>query len=144
VLLLKGRVGYGDSYGDTFELPFFENFYAGGPRTVRGFEENSLGPQDVFGDSLGGDFMLVGNAEVILPVPFLKDFKSVRVTTFYDVGNVFGAQEDFETEKLRMSVGLSGIWLSPFGMLSISIAEPIRDQRGDDIQKFQFTFGTNF
>lgn len=144
VLLLKGRVGYGDSYGDTFELPFFENFYAGGPRTVRGYEENSLGPQDFFGDSLGGDFMLVGNAEVILPIPFLTEFKSVRVTAFYDIGNVFGSQEDFETDKLRMSTGLSAIWLSPFGALSISIAQPFRDQPGDDIQKFQFTFGTNF
>ncbi len=144
VLLLKGRLGYGDSYGDTFELPFFENFYAGGPRTVRGFKENSLGPQDQFNDSLGGDFMLIGNAELILPLPFLKEFKSVRVTAFYDVGNVFGAQEDFEADKLRMSTGVSAIWLSPFGMLSISIAQPIRDQPLDDIQKFQFTFGTNF
>lgn len=144
VLLLKGRVGYGDSYGDTFELPFFENFYAGGPRTVRGFEEFSLGPQDVFDRALGGDFMLVGNAEVILPFPFLEELKSVRVTAFYDIGNVFGAQEDFEADKLRMSAGLSGIWLSPFGMLSISIAQPFRDQPGDEIQKFQFTFGTNF
>lgn len=144
VLLLKGRVGYGDSYGDTFELPFFENFYAGGPRTVRGYEENSLGPQDIFGDSLGGDMLLVGNAEIILPMPFLKDLKSVRITAFYDVGNVYGAQEDFDADLLRMSAGLSGIWLSPFGMLSISIAQPFNEQEGDDIQKFQFTFGTNF
>jgi outer membrane protein insertion porin family len=144
VLLLKGRFGYGDSYGDTFELPFFENFYAGGPRTVRGYEESSLGPQDRFNDALGGDFLLIGNAEIILPVPFLQDFKSVRVTAFYDIGNVFGAQEDFEADKLRMSTGLSGIWLSPFGMLSISIAQPFHDQPRDKIQKFQFTFGTTF
>ena len=45
-LQLKGRIGYGDAYGSTTELPFFENFYAGGPRTVRGYEENSLGPED--------------------------------------------------------------------------------------------------
>ena len=144
VLLLKGRVGYGDSFGDTFELPFFENFYAGGPRTVRGFKENSLGPRDIFNQSLGGDIVMVGNAELILPVPFIKDFKSVRVTAFYDIGNVYGAQEDFNADKLRMSTGLSGIWLSPFGMLSISIAQPLRDQPGDKVQKFQFTFGTNF
>ncbi len=144
VLLLKGKVGYGDSYGDTFQLPFFENFYGGGPRTVRGYEENSLGPQDIFGDSLGGDFLLVGNAEIILPVPFLRDFKSVRITAFYDVGNVFSPDQEFDAGDLRMSTGLSGIWLSPFGMLSISIAQPFNDQAGDDIQKFQFTFGTNF
>lgn len=166
VLLLKARVGYGDAYGDTFELPFFENFYAGGPRTVRGFKENSLGPQDNFNDSLGGSVMLIGNAEIILPLPFLKDFKSVRVTAFYDVGNVYGTEqcgfrgfrlivddtgkvvpcprEDISVDALRMSTGVSAIWLSPFGMLSISIAQPFRDQPADDIQKFQFTFGTSF
>ena len=36
ILVLGGKFGYGDSYGDTSELPFFENFYAGGPRTLRG------------------------------------------------------------------------------------------------------------
>jgi len=144
VLLLKGRVGIGDSYGDTYELPFFENFYAGGPRTVRGFEENSLGPKDIYGQALGGDRMLVGNAEVILPVPFLADFKSVRLTGFFDAGNVYGAEESFDVGDLRTSAGLSGIWLSPFGLLSVSIAQPFNDKPGDDVQKFQFTFGTSF
>lgn len=144
VLLLKGRIGYGDSYGQTKELPFFENFYAGGPRTVRGYEENSLGPQDIFGRALGGDTMLVGNAEVIIPVPFLRDFKSVRLTGFFDAGNVFGADESFDLGDLRMAGGLSGVWLSPFGLLSVSIAQPFNDQEGDEVQKFQFTFGTSF
>jgi len=39
---------------------------------------------------------------------------------------------------------LSGVWLSPFGMLSVSIAQPFNDQQFDEIQKFQFTFGTTF
>jgi outer membrane protein insertion porin family len=144
VLLLKGRVGFGDAYGDTIELPFFENFYAGGPRTVRGFEENSLGPEDIYGRALGGDRMVVGNAEVIIPVPFLADFKSVRLTGFFDAGNVFGSDEDFDLGTLRTSAGLSGIWLSPFGLLSVSIAQPFNARDGDEVQKFQFTFGTSF
>ncbi len=145
VLLFKTQVGYGDSYGDTFELPFFENFFAGGPRTVRGYEESSLGPKDFFGDSLGGNLSIVGNAELILPIPFVKEFKSVRLTAFYDIGNVYDTTfEDVEIDSLRMSTGLSGVWLSPFGMLSVSIAQPFNDQEFDEIQKFQFTFGTTF
>jgi outer membrane protein insertion porin family len=145
VLLFKTQVGYGDSYGDTFELPFFENFFAGGPRTVRGYEEMSLGPKDFFGDSLGGNLSIVGNAELILPIPFIKEFKSVRLTAFYDIGNVYDTTfEDVEVDALRMSTGISGIWLSPFGMLSVSIAQPFNDQEFDEIQKFQFTFGTTF
>ncbi|MCZ6772892.1 MAG: outer membrane protein assembly factor BamA, partial [Proteobacteria bacterium] len=161
-LLLKGRVGYGDAYGDTSELPFFENFFAGGPRTVRGYEENSLGPEDQFGRARGGNISLVGNAEVIIPVPFLEDFKSVRLSGFLDAGNVYGTDtlffqdtttglvfavdrdDEFNLRDLRMSVGVSGIWMSPFGLLSVSFAQPFRDQSGDELQKFQFNFGTQF
>ena len=145
VLLFKTQVGYGDAYGETFELPFFENFFAGGPRTVRGYEEMSLGPKDQFNQAFGGNLSLVGNAELILPIPFLKEFKSVRLTTFYDIGNVYDTGfEDVTIDSLRMSAGLSGVWLSPFGMLSVSIAQPFNDQPNDRIQKFQFTFGTTF
>jgi outer membrane protein insertion porin family len=162
VLLLKGQVGYGDSYGSTFELPFFENFYGGGPRSIRGYEESSLGPKDQFGQSYGGNVLISGNAELIIPIPGLKELKSVRLTAFFDAGNIYSTKsaylifndqgrpigispaDDIDLSMLRMSTGLSGVWLSPFGMLSVSIAQPFNDQIGDRIQKFQFTFGTNF
>jgi outer membrane protein insertion porin family len=162
VLLLKGQVGYGDSYGSTFELPFFENFYGGGPRSIRGYEESSLGPKDQFGQSYGGNVLISGNAELIIPIPGLKELKSVRLTAFFDAGNIYSTKsaylifndqgrpigispaDDIDLSMLRMSTGLSGVWLSPFGMLSVSIAQPFNEQTGDRIQKFQFTFGTNF
>lgn len=144
VLLLKGRIGYGDSYGGTSELPFFENFYAGGPRSVRGFLENTLGPEDEFGRALGGSLLTIGNIELILPLPFLKDLNSVRVTGFVDAGNVFGTDQQFAAEDLRYSTGISGVWLSPFGVLTVSVAQTFNDQQGDELQPFQFSFGTSF
>ena len=160
ILMLRGEAGYGSAYGSTTELPFFENFYAGGPRTVRGYEENSLGPQDVFGRSLGGNIEVVGGAEVIVPVPFLAEFKSVRLSTFVDAGNVWLTyphqnrtqtaliRDNFKLSDFRMSAGLSGIWMSPFGLLSVSVAQPFRDQHNKDVddkvQRFQFNFGTQF
>ena len=145
VLSLKGDISYGDSYGGTDDLPFFENFYAGGPRSVRGYEENTLGPIDSSSNRpIGGNLKLVGGAEVIIPVPFFSDFKSVRIAGFFDAGNVYGKDEDFDVDELRYSFGLSGIWVSPFGLVSASIAQPIASQPQDQIQKFQFTFGTSF
>lgn len=143
-LLLKGNVGYGDSYGATTRLPFFENFFAGGPRSVRGYQENTLGPLDSTGRAIGGDLKVVGNAEVILPVPFVTELKSVRLTGFVDMGNVYGRNDSFDASTLRMSTGISGLWLSPFGVLTASVALPFNDQSQDKTQSFQFTFGTSF
>ena len=142
ILSFKGKLGYGDGYGDTNELPFFENFYAGGPRSVRGFEENTLGPKDSFGNPLGGNVELTGGAEVILPVPFFKDVKSIRIAGFLDVGNVYN--DEIDLGRLRYSAGVSGFWVSPFGIVSVSIAQPFNDEPGDDLQAFQFTFGSSF
>jgi outer membrane protein insertion porin family len=167
IFAARGEVGYGVGLFDTDELPVFENFYAGGPRSVRGYEENRLGPQtrDASGRlrPFGGNMELTAGAELILPVPFLKDLDSVRIATFFDAGNVFitdcGDYDDifktaatrrecrrseFDIGDLRYSVGLSGIWVSPFGLVSVSIAAPFGDEPEDETQPFQFTFGTNF
>jgi outer membrane protein insertion porin family len=126
-------------------LPFFENFYAGGPGSVRGYQENTLGPRDSFGRPLGGNIKVVGSAELILPVPFLAQFKdSVRIAAFFDGGNVFGKGQHFKISDLRYSAGLGALWVSPFGLVSVSIAQPIHNKPGDKTQQFQFNFGTTF
>ncbi len=142
-LSLNGEVAYGDGYGDTDALPFFENFYAGGVRSVRGFKDNTLGPRDSNGNPLGGSFRVVGNAELLFPAPFQKESKSLRLSAFYDIGNVFD-NASFNVGDLRYSVGLSAIWLSPVGPLAFSVAKPLNAQSGDETQAFQFTLGTQF
>jgi len=144
-LLLKGSVGYGDSYGETDKLPFFENFYGGGPRSVRGFVENTLGPKDSTGRAIGGNLKLIGNIELILPVPFISDSKSFRLTGFIDGGNVYDINgAGFDIGDIRYSVGVSGIWVSPFGVVSASFVKPFNEDPTDQTQTFQFTFGTSF
>ncbi len=145
ILNLSGNIGYGDSYGDTSNLPFFENFFSGGPRTVRGFEENTLGPRDQNNLPLGGDRRVTGRAELIVPVPFLADYKnSVRITGFLDAGNVFGPDEDLELSEIRYSTGLGVLYVSPFGVVQASFAVPLNEKPTDEVQNFQFTFGQNF
>lgn len=138
------EIGYGDGYGDITDLPLTENYFAGGIRSVRAYEANTLGPRDSLGDPIGGDRKLTGTVELILPLPFIRDSKAFRITTFVDAGNVYGPGQNFEFSEMRASAGVSGIWISPFGPLTISLGWPFNDQPGDDIQNFQFTLGTAF
>jgi outer membrane protein insertion porin family len=138
------ELGYGDGYGDTQDLPLTQNYFAGGIRSVRGYEGNTLGPRDSLGQPIGGDRKLTGTLELILPLPFIRDSKAFRITTFVDAGNVFGPGQSFDFSELRTSAGISGIWISPFGPLTVSFGWPLNDQPGDDIQNFQFTLGTAF
>ena len=143
-VMAEAEIGYGDGYGDTSGFPLIENFFAGGIRSVRGYNANTLGPRDSKGRPLGGNFKTVGRVELILPFPFLQDSKAFRITGFFDAGNVFGQDEDFEISELRTSTGVSAVWLSPFGPLTVSFAYPINSKTGDDTQPFQFTLGTSF
>ena len=161
VFSLKGEVGYGNSFGGTNSLPFFENYYGGGPRSVRGLEENSLGPRDSFGNPLGGFMKVVGGAELLFPVPFIKKAAdSFRLSMFFDAGNIYGytsrinpvdpfgpllrRKQDIDLGELRYSLGFGGTWMSPFGVVSASWAKPFNTQPTDEIQMFQFNFGTSF
>jgi outer membrane protein insertion porin family len=141
---LRGEFGYGDAYGDTEEFPFFQNFYAGGIRSVRGFQANTLGVRED-DEPLGGNLMVTGGAEIIFPVPFMeKSLKSFRLSAFTDFGNVYDVDQDFDAGLLRYSAGLSAIWISPFGAMSFSIAAPLKKEDGDETEAFQFSLGSTF
>jgi outer membrane protein insertion porin family len=141
---LKARLAFGDGYGDYEQLPFFENFFAGGIRSVRGFEDNTLGPRDSNNNPIGGSFLTVFNAEVLFPVPFLEDSAGTRMSAFLDVGNVYEDFNTFDAGDLRYSVGLAGLWSSPLGPIAVSFGFPLNDEDDDEIQRFQFTVGSFF
>ncbi|MFA5983204.1 MAG: outer membrane protein assembly factor BamA [Methylococcaceae bacterium] len=142
---LQAEAGYGGGYGKSSDLPFFENYFAGGFGSVRGFNTNTIGPRDTINGvrnrPFGGSSKLIGNAELFFPVPFLSDVKSVRLGAFFDAGTV---SKNFNTSDLKYAAGLSGEWLSPFGALAVSAAVPLNATPLDDKKVFQFNFGQNF
>ena len=143
-LAYGGKLAYGDAYGSTENYPFFQNFYAGGQKSVRGFKSNTIGLREN-NESLGGNFLVSGGTEIIFPVPFVKKkIRSFRLSGFIDVGNVYAEDEDFDAGLLRYSAGLSAIWISPFGPVSISLARPFNEQKDDETEFFQFAVGSTF
>jgi len=165
-LLLRTNLSYGDGYGDTSSLPFFERYFAGGIRTVRGYDSNTLGPRDLVlntvtgveertGSAIGGNMRVTAGMDYIFPIPFMeKPPSSVRLSAFFDIGNVFlddvatfdasSTDTGFQFDQLRTSVGLSLVWLSPIGPLRFSYAETIDDVADDDLRAFQFSIGSSF
>jgi len=155
-LLLRSNLGYGNGFGSDGELPFFERYFAGGLSTVRGYDNNSLGPRDPSGltnDPVGGNMRVTAGADFIFPIPFVeKPPKSVRLSAFYDIGNVFlndsptfdSTTNGFDSSQLRTSVGASIVWLAPIGPLRFSWARPLNDVPGDRLRNFQFSIGSFF
>lgn len=140
-LKLYGEVAYGDSYGQTTTFPFFEHYYAGGVRSIRGFNDNTIGPRDSKNAPFGGNSKIIGHAEIFFPVPFMEDNKSMRLGTFLDAGSV---SDGLGIDDFKASVGVSGEWLSPFGAIAVSVAMPINANGDDDTKNFQFSFGSGF
>ncbi len=163
---INGELGYAKAYGGQ-PFPIFKNFYAGGLGSVRGFEQNSLGPKDVpiFGETegaaLGGTKKAIFNAELSTPFPGAGNDRTLRLYGFFDAGNVWAQRDSFHLStnaqwdavtKIRASVGLGISWVSPLGPLRLAYAIPVIYQKADPanlipedrIQRLQFQIGTSF
>jgi outer membrane protein insertion porin family len=156
VLMSKTELGLGKPYDSTRGFPFFENFYGGGSRSVRGFRDNTLGPrylvpgttnalstpEEIRNNSfpIGGALSVSQSLELLVPTPFAKDAESVRLAAFIDAGQVFKDVGSFDVDELRYSAGISVQWQSPVAPIIINWAFPLNAKPGDDVERLQFTF----
>lgn len=171
-LKLRTELGFGDSYGDTPSLPFYEHFFAGGFGSIRGFENSTLGPRSTppldangnpiiignfdndgrYGQPFGGNLLVEFSAEVIFPLPFVEDNRQFRPAFFFDAGNVFNTEcpsvstncFDFDTDELRYAAGFGLSWLSGFGPLTFAVSKPMNTKFFDEEESFQFELGKTF
>ena len=143
VLRLKGITYYGQGYGGTDGLPFYDKFKMGGPKSVRGFRKNSLSPLDSTGKPLGGDFAIAGSSELIFKPPLELPVDNLRTAFYADFGAAFKDYDSADFGDIKGSVGLSIKWVSPFGGISISFSKPVNKEEGDKTESFQFNLGTN-
>jgi outer membrane protein insertion porin family len=162
VLAFNADLGMGEALGETTALPPYKQFYGGGPQSVRGYRESYLGPRDSFGNPYGGNVLVAGQVELILPMPD-KFASQARASLFVDVGNVFNTGEveftdrlggpiDYKPDfnELRTSVGIGVEWLAPLGLFRFSYAYPLNPYDGndkyygDELERFQFSIGQAF
>jgi outer membrane protein insertion porin family len=175
-----------------------DRFFLGGDN-LRGFLDQGVGPHSVAysvcdvtlhndihscntadgliyhgADSLGGDTIWTGSAELRFPLPVSQDF-GLSGRTFVDAGSLFDIRVpqnallsclptsqhnkagqaidehgdvitacDYDSSSPRMSAGVGISWKSPFGLINVDIGIPILKQPYDQLQFFRFGFGTRF
>jgi outer membrane protein insertion porin family len=152
-LMMNGEIGIGDGYSGK-EMPLFRNFFAGGIGSVRGFDSGAIGPkaQNTAGSSfsIGGTKRIVGNVELLFPFPGMGNDRSVRLSTFLDIGAVSGPGDSqgryktLSTTDMRYSIGAAVTWYSPMGPIKLSLAKALNAANDDKKQAFQFQLGNVF
>jgi outer membrane protein insertion porin family len=156
----RSQIGILFAYDDTNTAPPYQHFYAGGMRSVRGFKQNYLGPKAEYQSGynpryqrpVGGPYSLTGGLDLIIPLDFVPDPRSIRGSVFLDYGNVFseGCQfyetncYEFDLSELRYSIGVGVTWITALGPLSFAIASVFNDSPSDRTETFQFEIGTQF
>jgi outer membrane protein insertion porin family len=138
VLELKGRSGFSDTYGKTDTVPIYERFYAGGANTIRGYRERYVGPRDsASNEPIGGNAILIGNAEVTFPIYE----KVLKAAVFYDVGNVWPKVGDFldNASQFKSGAGVGVRVKTPLGPVKVDYGYPL-SKNHEDKREGQFYF----
>lgn len=141
-----GNVGYENTFAGDSQIPPYDNLFAGGPDSVRGYRAGTLGPRDTpYNNPYGGTFLTTEQTDLILPIPVVTNNQTTRLSAFFDAGNVFARPGDFKLKNVRTSTGISFTFFTPFlGLLKVSYAFPLNAKPQDDVKRFQISFGTGF
>jgi outer membrane protein insertion porin family len=148
--LISGGAGHIAGYGDN-GLRIFDQFQSS-DRMIRGFEYGGIGPADtITGDHLGGTTYFNASAEAQFPIPVIPESFGVRGAVFADAATLYGSKIDtpgvnqVSTDmKLRASVGVGLLWSSPFGPIRIDYAMPVKKEKTDNVQEFNFGMSSRF
>ena len=113
--------------------------------SVLGFVSCSMSPRYLAtSEAVVGTKRLIGNAELLFPVPGMGRDQSMRLSAFIDAGNVWGYDSKFSLGSLRYSGGVALSWNSPMGPLKFSYANPFNKKAEDKVQRLQFQMGSVF
>ncbi|HXV63912.1 MAG TPA: BamA/TamA family outer membrane protein, partial [Vicinamibacteria bacterium] len=143
-LVWASGVRLGVAPGEFPLLLIDDRFQAGGASSVRGFEQNTLGPSVTVPETgeqvfIGGQAVGVFNQELRFPL-----YRSLQGGVFWDVGNVFARVSDFRIPDLRQSLGAGLRYVLSVGAIRLDWARVIDPREGESASRFHFSFGFAF
>ncbi|MFW5830583.1 MAG: autotransporter assembly complex protein TamA, partial [Planctomycetota bacterium] len=124
---------------ESSELPRSFRFTAGGPFSVRGFEQDALSPRDADGRRTGGDGLLVLRSELRIAI-----WGDLHGALFSDWGNVFMEPDEIDFDELRQGVGPGLRYYTPAGALMLDAGWKVDPQPGEDDYELHLSFGMPF
>ena len=133
------RLGLAWGFRTTNELPLSQRFFAGGGRTIRGFEQDTAGPLAANREPTGGNMLTILNLEYRFPV-----YKSLGAVVFFDYGSVFEQVSNFELDDMRESAGLGIRYKTPIGPLTLDWGYKLDRQPGESPSEFFISVGHAF
>ncbi|MER8958739.1 MULTISPECIES: outer membrane protein assembly factor BamA [unclassified Mesorhizobium] len=149
--LISGGAGHVQGYGNG-DLRVFDHFQSS-DRMIRGFEYGGIGPvaSDNSNDHLGGTTYFNASAEAQFPLPVIPESFGLRGAVFADAATLYGSKiasglvnSSTTGMEWRASVGVGLMWASPFGPIRIDYAIPVKKEKTDDVQEFNFGISTRF
>ena len=135
----SGRGGYIQTLRDTVEVPIQKRFFLGGRSTVRGFTEESIGPQGPDGSATGGNYMVNVNTELRIPLQY-----GFNVALFVDAGSVWLKGIEGAGFDLREAAGIGLRYLTPVGPIALDNGWKLDRRDGESASEWHFTIGAVF
>jgi outer membrane protein insertion porin family len=139
VAAVSFRGGSAVELGDTNELPLVERFFLGGRNTVRGYDQDTLGPKGEDGNQTGGNAFLQTNLELRTRV-----YKGWKIVPFLDGGNVWQRNRDVDLSEMKFSAGLGLRYTTPVGPLRLDYGFKLDREPGESKGEFHFSIGHAF
>jgi len=139
VLAASIRGGLAEGYNKTAELPIVERFFLGGRTTVRGYEQDTLGPKGSDGNPTGGNVFLMENLEMRISMG-----KGIGLVAFLDGGNVWQKISDMEISDIKFTTGLGVRYNTPVGPLRVDYGYKLQKEKGESSGELHFSIGHAF
>jgi outer membrane protein insertion porin family len=159
VFAYRLRFGFVEPFGATTAsgVPIEARFFTGGSNSVRGYRENDVGPLGNYGEPIGGNVLLLGNAEWRYPLPWLGQYNFGGVF-FLDAGNVWsdiddisGSQfkpfvepEDVDVLDFKYSIGFGVRYYTPVGPIRLDVGYPIKLYENQESYRIHISLGQIF
>lgn len=139
VLAVSLRSGLAEGFRDTQELPLVERFFLGGRTTVRGYNQDLLGPKGSDDNPTGGNAFAMGNFELRADIG-----KGIGLVGFVDAGNVWTKAADFNPSDLKYTTGLGFRYSTPVGPLRVDYGIKLNKEKGENAGEIHFSLGHAF